>query len=169
MPDLNYKKLQKLPVFTIGDPIIGGVGPCNPQANGWTMDPEELRKALRPSTQKTWKHQFSPSGCWTKNRGILPPKWMVYFMVPNPMNKWMIWGVFPYFWFNTHLLHLKKTQRAGKIIRFQDFTSKMPMATSHVSCKFMPTPHPTPPLLPPFLWGWSLLSPHNSLSQWTLK
>ena len=24
--------------------------------------------------------------------GVLPPKWMVYFM-ENPMNKWMIWGV----------------------------------------------------------------------------
>ena len=29
----------------------------------------------------------------SKNRGILPPKWMVKIMVPNPMNKWMIWGV----------------------------------------------------------------------------
>ena len=37
--------------------------------------------------------------------GILPPKWMVKIMVPNPMNKWMIWGVFknPYIIFgNTH-------------------------------------------------------------------
>ena len=38
------------------------------------------------------------SGCWTKNRGVLPPKWMVKIMVPNPMNKWMIWGAHPYFW-----------------------------------------------------------------------
>ena len=37
----------------------------------------------------------------SKNRGIFPPKWMVKIMVPNPMYKWMIWGVFPYFWFNT--------------------------------------------------------------------
>ncbi len=29
------------------------------------------------------------------------PKWRVYkFIIENPMNKWMIWGVFPYFWFN---------------------------------------------------------------------
>ena len=28
----------------------------------------------------------------SKNRGG-PPKWMVKIMVPNPMNKWMIWGV----------------------------------------------------------------------------
>ena len=28
----------------------------------------------------------------SKNRGMFPPKWMVYFM-ENPMNKWMIWGV----------------------------------------------------------------------------
>ena len=25
--------------------------------------------------------------------GGLPPKWMVKIMVPNPMKKWMIWGV----------------------------------------------------------------------------
>ena len=25
------------------------------------------------------------------------PKWMVKIMVPNPMNKWMIWGCFPIF------------------------------------------------------------------------
>ena len=30
----------------------------------------------------------------SKNRGI--PKWMVKIM-ENPMNKWMIWGVFPLF------------------------------------------------------------------------
>ena len=36
----------------------------------------------------------------SKNRGT--PKWMVYFM-ENPMNKWMIWGENPYFWFNTHI------------------------------------------------------------------
>ena len=35
-------------------------------------------------------------GCWTKHRGIFPPKWMVKIM-ENPMNKWMIWGVFPLF------------------------------------------------------------------------
>ena len=27
---------------------------------------------------------------------VNPPKWMVYFM-ENPMNKWMIWVVFPLF------------------------------------------------------------------------
>ena len=33
----------------------------------------------------------------SKNSGT--PKWMVKIMVPNPMNKWMIWGEFstPYF------------------------------------------------------------------------
>ena len=38
-----------------------------------------------------------------KNRGILPPKWINVTMVPNPMNKWMIWQVFPYFWVDTHI------------------------------------------------------------------
>ena len=28
---------------------------------------------------------------------VLPPKWMVKIMVPNPMNKWMIWGETPLF------------------------------------------------------------------------
>ena len=32
----------------------------------------------------------------SKNRGT--PKWMVNIMVPNPMNKWMIWGFSYYFW-----------------------------------------------------------------------
>ena len=31
-----------------------------------------------------------------------PPKRMVKIM-ENPMNKWMIWGAHPYFWFNTHV------------------------------------------------------------------
>ena len=41
----------------------------------------------------------------SKNRGILPPKWLVKLMVPNPMNKWMIWGSLynPYFWVDTHI------------------------------------------------------------------
>ena len=36
---------------------------------------------------------------------FFPQKWMVKMMVEkNPMNKWMIWGVFPiFFWFNTHM------------------------------------------------------------------
>ena len=29
--------------------------------------------------------------------GVYPPKWMVYFMVPNPSLKFMIWEVFPLF------------------------------------------------------------------------
>ncbi len=43
-------------------------------------------------------------GCWTKNRGIWPPKWMVKIMVPNPMNKWMIWGAHPYFWKHPYIM-----------------------------------------------------------------
>ena len=37
----------------------------------------------------------------SKNRENHQNGWVI--MVPNPMNKWMIWGVFPYFWFNTHM------------------------------------------------------------------
>ena len=34
-------------------------------------------------------------GCWTKNRGKTPKMDGENFMVPNPMNKWMIWGETP--------------------------------------------------------------------------
>ena len=35
----------------------------------------------------------------SKNRGVsLQNGW---FIMENPMNKWMIWGVSHYFWFNT--------------------------------------------------------------------
>ena len=48
---------------------------------------------------KSWcwlKVHFGTCGWPSKNRGAVPPKWMVYFM-ENPMNKWMIWG-YHYFW-----------------------------------------------------------------------
>ena len=39
----------------------------------------------------------------SKNRGILPPKWMVYFM-ENSIKMAKKWGAkTPYFWFNTHI------------------------------------------------------------------
>ena len=44
---------------------------------------------------------LSRYGCWTKNRGCLPPKWMVKIM-ENPMNKWMIWG-FSHIFGSTHI------------------------------------------------------------------
>ena len=38
------------------------------------------------------------SGWPSKNRGFLPPKWMVENFMENPIFwKWMIWGVFPLF------------------------------------------------------------------------
>ena len=46
---------------------------------------------------------FYQIGVEPKNRGILPPKWMVYFM-EIPMNKWMIWGV------NSHDFWVGNTQ-----------------------------------------------------------
>ena len=36
---------------------------------------------------------------------ILPPKWMVKIMVPNPMNKMDDLGVFPYFWKYPYIRH----------------------------------------------------------------
>ena len=36
----------------------------------------------------------------SKNRGT-PNGWFI--MVPNPMNKWMIWRFSHDFWFNTHI------------------------------------------------------------------
>ena len=39
----------------------------------------------------------------------IPPKWMVKIMVPNPMNKWMIWGVKNPIFGSTHLSILTQT------------------------------------------------------------
>ncbi len=39
---------------------------------------------------------MKPCGCWTKNRGTYPPKWMVNIM-ENPIKHGMIWG-YHYFW-----------------------------------------------------------------------
>ena len=59
----------------------------------------DLLKTTFPST--TTRHSWNclGTGCWTKNRGgVYPPKWMVNIMImENPMNKWMILGVFPWF------------------------------------------------------------------------
>ncbi len=60
------------------------------------------------SGPRPWSSNMSKSSWWVeggitphmggppKIGGFYPPKWMVYFM-ENPMNKWMIWGVFPLF------------------------------------------------------------------------
>ena len=37
-------------------------------------------------------------GCWTKNRGILPPKWMVKMVETLWTNGWFGGGKNPYFW-----------------------------------------------------------------------
>ncbi len=41
---------------------------------------------------------------WVSTQGRKPPKWMVKIMVPNPMNKWMIWGVKTPIFRNTFIL-----------------------------------------------------------------
>ena len=53
-------------------------------------------------TYLLWQVQSLKQMDVSKNRGILPPKWMVFikmenpikvwFIMENPMNKWMIWG-----------------------------------------------------------------------------
>ena len=43
---------------------------------------------------------FNEMGVEPKIAGF-PPKWMVKMMVPNPMNKWMIWVVFPHIFGST--------------------------------------------------------------------
>ena len=54
-----------------------------------------------PSFPETWSHLESPKpGCCTKNRGdFTHPQngWCINHGKPNPMNKWMTWGVFPLF------------------------------------------------------------------------
>ena len=59
------------------------------------------RHGLGPRGEPWWSIQIlvassTNMGVEPKNRGIFPPKWMVKIM-ENPMNKWMIWGVFPLF------------------------------------------------------------------------
>ena len=59
---------------------------------------------------KTWTEKF---GCWTKNRGKHPPKWMVKIM-ENPMSKWMIGG---YHYFRKHPNRQKPTQNRNIIFK----------------------------------------------------
>ncbi len=62
----------------------------------------------------------------SKNRGgNYPPKWMVKIVVPNPMNKWMIWGVNPppYFWFNTQLYVQSKS--IPQIAKFIGYSARL--------------------------------------------
>ena len=52
------------------------------------------------------------------NIGVFPPKWMVKIM-ENPMNKWMIWGVFPLFLetprlFSVAIICLEKFLKANR-------------------------------------------------------
>ena len=35
------------------------------------------------------------------------------------MNTWMIWGVFPYFWFNTHIRGIKQSKYL-EVTKFDD-------------------------------------------------
>ena len=53
-------------------------------------------------------------GVEPKIGGFYPPKWMVKIMVPNPMNKWMIWGNFQPLFLggNTHMGTLPETNIA---------------------------------------------------------
>ena len=44
-----------------------------------------------------WKIPWT-NGCFSKNRGLKPPKWMVKIM-EKPLLKWMIWG---YHYFRKH-------------------------------------------------------------------
>ena len=54
----------------------------------------------------------------SKNNGT--SKWMVKTM-ENPMNKWMIWGKTPYFWFNTHISRcLFKGKQVGFLTQVTD-------------------------------------------------
>ena len=52
----------------------------------------DSNKIWSNETKGCSKYQMAICVCpkmWGK-----PPKWMVKIMVPNPMNKWMIWGGF---------------------------------------------------------------------------
>ncbi len=65
--------------------------------------------------------------------GGKPPKWMVKIM-ENPMNKWMIWGVFPLFldqhpfgnlqshWHASHWHASKVNRKSVHMMRLEDFS-----------------------------------------------
>ena len=78
----------------------------------------------------------------SKNRGTVPPKWMVKIMENTIFLDDL--GVFPYFWFNTHLTHtnnkprsqtlqavLHQTNESGHIVRpkavLDDFSTRITM------------------------------------------
>ena len=94
--------------------------------NSITKDskPKWKRKALRKprflGASKTWEVGMW-LGCFWPNPytevGGTPPKWMVKIM-ENPMNKWMIWVVFPLFIFeNIHSDSLNTEKRWKEFLR----------------------------------------------------
>ena len=75
----------------------------------WLHVSIDVKEQLHPGEKKTPEGDGgTPKGIklhestWVFPKiGGKPPKWMVKIM-ENPMNKWMIWGVFPYFWKHPH-------------------------------------------------------------------
>ena len=96
-------------------------------------------------------------GCQPKNRGILPPKWMVNIM-KNPMNKWMIWGAHPYFWKHPYTVNTKSLSLSlhdcttGTLEISLDFASHRSQSQSHqassIICHFLQSLLPSSKLPP---------------------
>ena len=65
--------------------------------------------------------------------GGTPPKWMVYFMVPNPIKMDDL-GVFPYFWVDTHLFPVKLLMiLLGQTWSISTITTNSPTSTYYVN------------------------------------
>ncbi len=79
--------------------------------NNKPWNPPPFLTSISKPLPKEWKNTPTVSPRFEKpfqpyhmgvSKNNATPKWMVKIM-ENPMNKWMNWGVFPYFWFNTHI------------------------------------------------------------------
>ncbi len=76
--------------------IVGGAADGTGSVHSWSLF--QSQNCSRDSRCRMSKTMW----VFPKNRGG-PPKRMVKIM-ENPMNKWMFWVFFPYFWFNTHVV-----------------------------------------------------------------
>ena len=78
-------------------------------------------QTLKESKQNMWscfmsrwfwwfKNSFSSYGCWTKNRGKTPPKWMVNIM-ENPIFLMDDLGETHYFWKHSNIIFMERNSR----------------------------------------------------------
>ena len=117
-----------------------------------TLKTNDLRRILKK--KKNLELKSHPQMGVSKNRGILPPKWMVKIM-ENPIKHGMIWGVkSPYFWVDTHINFPQGPTHPGQ--RSTSVHSITSPTVQAVSSRLPP--------LPGIFWGTFLLE--NPLVNW---